>query len=164
MATRKSRAKHPVENDAELDNELENDNELEGAEDDEGDEDEVEGKRSRAKINWPEKWAAVFADFKVNDDIDHALAVAGWATNYQVREPRAGSGDGSPQTWRERLAKVAAKAQAKLDAGEDPQIAEVLARQHKLIARARGQLQEMLAEHRVLQADYHRLNIALPAI
>lgn len=36
---------------------------------------------------------------------------------------------------------------------------DLMNRQRRLIVRARSQLQELLSEHRVLQADYRRLNI-----
>ncbi len=41
-------------------------------------------------------------------------------------------------------------------------LGELVDRQRKLIARARDQPQELLAEHRALQADYRRLHVDGP--
>ena len=58
----------------------------------------------------------------------------------------------------EHAATVAAL--ARLEATRDD-LAEVANRQRQLIIRARAQLHALLAEHRALQADYRRLNIAV---
>jgi len=56
---------------------------------------------------------------------------------------------------------AAAAAIARLEATRDD-LAEVAGRQRQMIMRARTQLRELLAVHRVLQADYRRLNIEVP--
>jgi hypothetical protein len=50
---------------------------------------------------------------------------------------------------------------ARLEVTRDD-LAEIASRQRQLMIRARVQLRELLAEHRALQADYRRLNIAVP--